>query len=274
VEDLEDLPQAVLIVLNQVTRTRDTVYLDTNAWSLLAKGVRPVAPLAAWLNQNKCIAWLARMQLAELSASPRVLEGLAHVLEQVPVVLLDRGQNELDGAPWNSVRVELSHFLHLTSQDLKDEFVKQFSGPNFAAARAQLAADRDAFGALAAAALAATAAGAPRGWHIFPDRVKRWVEQICSKNGRTPPEEFLLEPTRYIGTRLSYAVLFVRYVQTGQPWHKGDYLDYLHAADMAYARVVVTERNMAHCIREAMSHSNLVGPDLVVDTSWLNAPSN
>ena len=55
----------------------------------------------------------------------------------------------------------------------------------------------------------------------------------------------------------------------GQVWRPTDYLDYLHAADMAYAKLVVTERNLAECIRQAVQRPEVNGPGLAVPLSWL-----
>ena len=91
---MEHLRHAIRIAVNAVQQIRDAVYLDTNAWSLLAKGHAPVQPLARWTERNGCFLCLSRMQVAELSAQRSVVEGLANVLSHVGVVLVDRGQNE------------------------------------------------------------------------------------------------------------------------------------------------------------------------------------
>lgn len=72
-----------------------------------------------------------------------------------------------------------------------------------------------------------------------------------------------------MGIRFGYSVLFHRYYVNRQSWQDSDYLDYLHAADMAYAKLVITERNLAECIRQATRRPEIEGPEIVVDTSWL-----
>ncbi|WP_437981386.1 hypothetical protein [Sorangium sp. So ce117] len=260
------------MALNAARHIRDAVYLDTNAWSMLAKGDMPIEPLAAWVQQSNCVLWMARMQLAELAARPDIIKGVADTIEKIPVVIIDRGVNDLHGLPWHSVPVNLRQPLHLTTPALKAEFIDQFSGSLMIEARDHLATDRDRFRAWLQQALLVAAQSSPKGWSAFPERVKNWIRQMCTKNGCNVVEDALENPECYAGARLSFAVLFSRYLVNGQGWRESDYLDYLHAADMAYAKIVVTERNMAECIRQALRRPEVSGPELTVETDWLRAP--
>jgi hypothetical protein len=41
---------------------------------------------------------------------------------------------------------------------------------------------------------------------------------------------------------------------------------------MAYARVVVTEKNLAECLRQLNKKARLTAPDQIEDLGWLNDP--
>ena len=109
----------------------------------------------------------------------------------------------------------------------------------------------------------------PRDWQTFKRRVSSWIRQMCIKNGHAVNENGIADPACYVGIRLGFAVLFSRYYVNRQTWGDSDYLDYLHAADMAYAKLVVTERNLAECLRQATRRQEIDGPEFAVDISWL-----
>ena len=77
----------------------------------------------------------------------------------------------------------------------------------------------------------------------------------------------------YAGLRLSYAVLFHRYFVNGKKWLASDYVDFLQTMDIAYAKIVVTERGLAESIRQGLKRLELRGPEFVFDLSWLPCPS-
>ena len=138
---MDNLARAILMAVNR-ERVRDAVYLDTNAWSIIAQGEVPVEPVAEWARQNGCFIWLARMQVVELSARRDIVEGIADTLERISVVMVDRGQNEFVGAaPWDRVPLELQQHIHLTSPKLKAAFIEEFAPPKLDPIRAQLKED-------------------------------------------------------------------------------------------------------------------------------------
>jgi hypothetical protein len=267
---MENLKHAVLMAVNAAQRVRDAIYLDTNAWSILAKRLVPVEPLAQWAERNGCFLWLARMQLAELAARRDVVEGLADVLERVAVVMVDRGQNEFDGEPWHRVKLDLQQYLRLNTAELRRTFVEEFVS-KLDPVRGQLKEDGERFRQWLDEALAGIPPTEPRDWSGFVVRMQSWVRQMCARNGRPTNEKSINDPTRYVGVRLGYSVLFHRYYVNRQSWKDSDYLDYLHATDMAYAKLVITERSLAESIRQANRRPEIEGPEIVVDTSWLRA---
>lgn len=268
---MEHLKHAIRIAVNASQRVRDAIYLDTNAWSILAKGQAPVEPLAEWAEQNGCFLWLSRMQVAELSAQRRVVEGLANVLSRVGVMMIDGGQNEFEGKPWHQVRLDLQQYLYLNTADLRTAFIEEFMS-ELVPARQQLKEDGEHFRIWLSQALSSIPPTESRDWSVFPARLESWIRARCAMSGHLVNEESIRNPACYVGLRLSYSVIFQRYYINRQRWRGGDYLDYLHAADMAYSKVVVAERNLAECIRQASRRPEINGPERAFDTSWLQAP--
>jgi hypothetical protein len=271
--DAEKLASFVLRQVNRVGRVRDGVYLDTNAWSTLAKGTIPTEPLQAWLHQNACHLWMARFQLAELTGDTRLARPVADLLRHLPVWVLDYGQNEFQGDPWYKVKVDHEEFIRLDQDDLFDEFVAQLDSGPIQEARNRLAQDGENFRIWVEQAQANNPLRIPRNWHNLPERLERWIRFQCERNNVPINERALLDRDCYVGLRLSFSVLYLRYFITSQTWCTSDYIDYLHASDMPYARVVVTERNLAECIRQAAKRPEVSAPETVVDLSWLTNPS-
>ncbi len=259
--------------VNRLARVRDAVYLDTNAWSALAKHEISYRPLLDWVQANGCHVWMARFQVAELSRDTRLARPMAELLRHLPVVLMDREQHEFSGEPWYRVKVGLDEFLRLSTEDLVGAFVREMEYGPIARTRAQLDRDAEIFSDWLAKAMAAMPANVPKDWSSFPRRLERWIRHQCRRNGASVREAALENPECYVGLRLSYAVLFLRYFINRQHWKSSDYIDYLHVADMAYAAVVVTERNLAECIRQAAKRPEVMVSDIGADLAWLRAPS-
>lgn len=60
--------QTIVMYITRATKVRSSVYLDTNAWSSLAKGYKPIDPLKNWLKANPhCFVLLSRFQVGELT---------------------------------------------------------------------------------------------------------------------------------------------------------------------------------------------------------------
>lgn len=270
----EKVASFILRQVNRLGRVKDAVYLDTNAWSKLAKQEISYRPLLGWVQAKGFHIWMARFQMAELSRDTRLARPMAELLRDLPVVMLDREQNEFDGEPWYKVKVGLDEFIRLSTQELFDEFVNQMESGPITQTRIQLARDAENFRDWLERSLASIPKSTPRDWSGFPQRLEDWVRQQCERNGITVNEVALANPECYVGLRLSYSTLFLRYFINRQSWSPSDYIDYLHAADMAYAGVVVTERNLAECIRQAAKRREVTAPDLVVDLRWLHAPSD
>jgi hypothetical protein len=262
-------PSDLLFNMNRWLGERDAVYLDTCAWSALAKGEFPHEPLFSVARANGWIVLLSRMQVAELSAKPDLIEKLADLLEQLEVVFIDRVTNEFSGKPWNQVQIEVGSRICLSDEGMKGAFVQAFTSPQLEETRLGLKRDRDAFRLWLEQEMAKLRPDERRTWADFGPRVEKWIRQQCQKNDVTVSETGLSDPDCYAGLRLSYAVLVARYLINRQRWRDSDYLDYLHAADMAYAKIVVAERNLAECLRQAVRRPEVSGPELIKEMDWL-----
>lgn len=269
--NLNAVEHIVLSSLNRLHGIRDSVYLDTNAWSMLAKGEVSVEPLVEWVRKHNYYIWIARFQLAELTAKKSIMKRMADILEKVGVIVLDRGQEEFNGQPWNQVKVVFQQHIQLKNNELKEAFVTEMTSSAMARAREQVKNDGKNFQKWLEEELDKIH-NDPRSWKSFPERVKKWITQQLRRNGWEPISGALDNPCCYAGLRLSYAVLFLRYFLNRQRWRSSDYVDYLHAADMAYAKVVVTEKNLCECLLQVSKRRELCTPDAIFNTSWLSNP--
>jgi hypothetical protein len=269
----ESISTFILSSINRVNRIKDSIYLDTNAWSVLAKKHLPSEPLRKWVTENHYYIWLSRFQLAELSSNSQLAKLMANLLSEVGVYMVDRGQNEFSGAPWYQVKIEYERYIRLNTDELRNAFAKEFFSGPVRDAMNRVRKDGKAFGEDLMKSISNIPKDSPRNWKEFPERLERWIRSRCKSNGISVNEKSLATPECYAGLRLSYAVLFLRYFINRQSWKPSDYVDYLHAADMAYAGIVITEKNLAECIRQAAKRAELSTPMQVVDINWLKKPN-
>jgi len=270
----DQIVSAIARQSNRLGRIRDAVYLDTNAWSTLIKGHIPCEPLWQWVSQTSRYIWMSRFQLAELTRDDRLVRPLAEILRIFPVVLVDRGQNEFQGEPWYRVKIDYEKVLVLGADDLCDAFVNEFVSGPLQQAHATLAKDSERFRQWLERALKSIPGTRPRTWDEFPRRLNDWVRFKCEQNGIEANEAAIDDPDCYIGLKLSYSILFLRYFVNRQAWKTSDYVDYLHVADMAYSGVVVTEKNLVDCLKQASRRPELRAPKMTVGLKWLANPAS
>jgi hypothetical protein len=268
----EQVASAVIRGVNRLNRIRDSLYLDTCAWSNLAKGLYDAAPIKQWCRENSTYVWLSRFQLAELSADTRLARPLGLVLQQLDAVVVDREVNEFTGEPWYKVKESLVMPLNLNSDTAIDAFVEMMISGPIRGANYQLKSDGEAFRQLIDDMLARVPSDRKRSWADFPDALRRWIENRCAGVGEKVHPDGLIDPNRYVGLKLSFGVIFHRYYLSGKTWKTSDYVDYLHSSDMAYARTVVTEAGLTESIRQVTQRITGIGPEAVHNLSWLQAP--
>jgi hypothetical protein len=248
-----------------------SVYLDTNAWSTLAQRSELVTALALWLRDANYQLILSRFQVVELSAAPKLFGGFADAVAFLQPIMVDRGQNEFSGKRYQDVSLELLLHLRINRSDLRREFIEQLSGESLQQARGVLKEHAKSFGEMVEAQLD-VAPRDLRDWQHFSTSLARWLHQQCARNSAELRADAMVDHRRYVGLKLAYAVIYWRYVINKQRWRgMSDYVDYLHAADMAYSSVVVTERNLAEAVRQVASRTAIQVPKQIYTIDWLRA---
>ena len=268
-EQAKQLASMVVRSIHQLGRVRDSLYLDTNAWSGLAKGRYDAELVRQWAETHQCYDWLSRCQLAELSADTRLAGPLAEIVRKLRPVFIDRELNEFSGEKWHKVKIGLEMLLILDEQVTMDEFVDQMTSGPIRQANQQLRTDAQGFEVMLQAGLQAVPMMRTRSWRELHDSMARWLNDHCARQGVTLHPDAVSDPERYVGIKLAFGVIFARYYLGGKTWNRSDYVDYLHCSDMAYAHTVVTEKNLAECIRQVTQRIPGLGPQNVHDLSWL-----
>ncbi len=268
----EQVASIVIRGIHQVNKVRDALYLDTCAWSNLAKRTYSPEPLARWCKEEATYVWLSRFQLAELSGDTRLARPLGKILQEINAVVIDRELNEFSGDPWHKVKVGFEMPLILNGNEALDAFTEMMISSPIRPANYKLREDAEEFKKMIENLLANVPSDRKRSWHDFPKALRSWIEYYCARNGKPVHPEGHTDPERYVGLKLSFGIVFLRYYLNGQSWKGSDYVDYLHCSDMPYARTVVTEKNLRECIRQVTKEIPGLGPQEVHDLKWLASP--
>ena len=113
-------------VVARALGSRHGVYLDTNAWSELAKSKIPIEPLKKWLDCRAQTLVITRFSIGELSRDDRLARGAASLIAALDVVFADLGTNDLSGRRRQDVPYELLVRLTPNSDAAKQELIKLF----------------------------------------------------------------------------------------------------------------------------------------------------
>jgi len=270
-ETMNSISQTIVMFITQATKVRSSVYLDTNAWSSLAKGYKPIDSLKNWLKTNPyCFVLLSRFQVGELTKDTRLAEGVSNLASELPLIFVDRGTNEMQGDPWYHVKHEKVMPISLPTASAKDAFSNFLKDRGIWTTMGNLNADKKAWQDMISDALSRVPPKRKRSWREFPRFLESWIRNRYDHNGMSFQPESIKDPNRYIGLKLCAGVMFLRYYINRKGFEESDYLDFLHASDMPYSRIVVTERNLCECIRQTSRHLPGNGPDYVFTLDWLN----
>jgi hypothetical protein len=267
----EVMANFVLRQINRFRHERDAVYLDTNAWSALAKGQISFEPLKKWVKENGYYLWMTRFSMVELAGDTRLSRPFANLLKEFPVVMLDYGGNELKGSPWYSVEIVEQQILQITD-DLVDVIVDEYASGPIRDARAKILEDGRDFGMSIQKEVSELPAEKTRHWSGFAELMSKRIRRKCQHNGIEINEAAIQNLECFIGERLSHSVVYWRYFISRQSWKPSDYIDYLHTMDMAYARTVITENNLTECIRQVARKTKIMTPDVYPYTEFLPDP--
>jgi hypothetical protein len=251
------------------------LYLDTNAWSELAKGNRSTATLDRWLEDNAGFLALSACSASELAQRPDLVESLADFIAQRRVVMLRHGDTELSGKQifW------ASYYDFFTPIDLRDEacraaFVDEFLNGPIVRTYSESHKNREWLEQWIDSARRTSPPPRKRSWEKFPLGLAKWLKARAEAAGFALAEGAIEDPTRYRAAKLQFAYLFQRFYLSGKRFEDSDFIDYLHLQDMAYADAVVTERGIASCLREIARHAPSIVKFEVHDLSWLGPCSS
>lgn len=267
----EVMSDFVIRQINRLNRVRDAVYLDTNAWSALAKGQIPFEPLIRWVKENSYHLWMTRFSMAELAGDTRLFRPFAELLQNFPVLMLDYGENEVKGKPWYSVEIEYQQLFHI-SKALVDVVVDEYTNGPIREARMKVLEDGKKFEILIQKELSEVSNIKPRDWSGFPEAMEKRIRRKCEQHGIIVEDAAISNLECFIGERLFHSVIYWRYFISRQKWKPSDYIDCLHTVDMAYARVVITENNLAECIRQVSRKAKIMTPDAYPYAEFLPNP--
>lgn len=264
------LSNTIVMFINQAAKLRNSVYLDTNAWSSLAKNDIPVEPLRNWLKANPYLSvLLSRFQIGELVKDTRLAKGVAKIAEKLPLVFADRGTNELNGDPWYTVKYEMVMPISLPDTSSRNAFADFLKDRGVRDTMENLKADAKSWQDMLLDVLSKVPCERKRSWREFPRFLESWIRNRCDSNGIPFQAIGVTDPNRYIGLKLCAGVMFLRYYINRIDFFESDYLDFLHASDMPYSHIVVTERNLCECIKQTSTQLPGNGPDRVVTLGWL-----
>lgn len=273
--DSSDIPpefSAWAAFYKAIART-DELYLDTNVWSELAKGNLNIQSIVKWELETGGIITISRFQLAELSRAPSLGNSITELVSTLGAILIDRGQREWAGADRKSVGFDLFQPLRELSPKAKQVFSEEFLGGSVRAAAQQLRVDGDNFRSTVLPVFTSARKRGILTWNRFPRGLSQWMAWRAAERGIHLVSGWDTASDKYSGAKLAFALLFQRYFMGGKGWEESDYVDFLHAWDMAYAHTVVTERSLAANLIEIRKRHPGFTPNHVYDLSWFDADS-
>lgn len=252
------------------------MYLDTNAWSELAKGNLPDTIIHSWLSEELNYLVLAPYQLVELSLRSDLGEGLVQIFKRNRTFMVSRGlDEELNGRGSWGMGFDVFTPLEGDREDILDAWLDEFRAKT---ARRDFDGQADRFvdstRQWIERSLKEAPGPPPRPWQPhFWRFVDRMVRDRCQANGFIYKPDRLQRQDCYRGSKLQLAVLYERYYLRRKKWVDSDYLDLMHLLELAYAEIVVTERSLAAALN-AIQHSipQLSVPD-ARNLSWLKGAS-
>lgn len=243
------------------------VYLDTNVWSELAKGNIPLRSLEFLLERGNAYLTLGPFQMIELCRRHDFGPRLIDIFTEVPVCMAARSaESELTGR--SAVAVEFDFFITLRdlTPDAVATWLEQFESPemtrDFDQKRQRLIADRQ-WGIEAFRNSSDHSIGRPWVTHFWRS-LDHYLRERCREAGQSYRQERLRNGKYYRGLKLHFAMLYLRHYLHSKHWEDSDLLDLLHAFQMAYSHVIVTERSIKATLSEIGQHL----PEMAVPESF------
>ena len=247
------------------------MYLDTNAWSELAKGNRRSARLDEWLKTNDGFLTMSPHAAVELCRKPPLLSDLLDFMEERKTVLVTHGKDEITGKKifWASW-YDLWYPVDFRDKIPREIFVEEMLKCSLLDAANKVRANRTWLKEWLESSLNDAPPPGKNPWRRFDTLLSRWISARAKDAGHPFVEEGLHDPDCYRGEKLQFGYLFERFYVSRKTWEGPDFLDFLHMYEMAYADAVVTEKKLVHCIREVHQRVEGLGPSDVNDLNWLD----
>jgi hypothetical protein len=243
------------------------IYLDTNVWSELAKGNLPLDSLEFLLQRGNAYLSLGPFQMIELCRRPDFGPRLINIFYEVPVCMAARSaESELTGQPAAAVGFDFFITLRDLTPVAEDTWLEQFESlemtRDFDQKRQQLITDRQ-WGIEVFRNSSQHSVGRPWTAHFWRS-LDQYLRQRCTEAAQPYRQDRLKNGKYYRGLKLHFAMLYLRHYLHSKRWEDSDLLDLLHAFQMAYADVIVTERSMKATLSEIGQHL----PEMTVPESF------
>lgn len=217
--------QQVKHVLSKALGNRDGLYLDTNAWSALAKGHADPASVINWLEQTNSVPVITRFSIGELAKDDRLANNLADLIESLKVVFVDLGTNDLKGQHWHLVPCEKVLSLKPTDTAAKAELVHLLQNNQIRKTMAEIRTDAATWETKFREMIQQKQKWT---WDNFDVQLQQFIRDTCTSSCQTVNETGLTNNHIYVGIKLAFGIAYYRYFLNGQPFRSSDYVDYLH----------------------------------------------
>jgi len=252
-------------VLYKALGSRDALYLDTNAWSKMAKGGADPAAVADWLARTNSVITITRFSMGELAKDDRLAEKLAELIELLNVIFVDLGENDLSGQHWRLVPYEKIMSLKPADAGARHALVELLRSQQIRDTMNSIRSDASDWQRRFEQMIQQRRTWT---WRDFNMRLEQFIRDTCLASGYSLNTKGMADNNVYVGVKLAFGVAYQRYFLNGQPFGPSDYVDYLHAADMPYFKTVVTERGLCTAIKEVQRRLPGLGPDEVHNLTW------
>ena len=248
------------------------MYIDTIAWSELARGNRSPVKLDQWLLRNAGFLSIAPHAAVELCRKPDLVGRLVDFMAPRKTVLLTHGKDEITGRQifWASW-YDLWYPVDIRDEVAREVFIEEMQeGSTFDVAHTT-EEYREWLKTWLHESLLDAQPPDKNPWKLFDLLLEKWIAARTNAAGQTFVPEGLSDPDCYRGEKLQFGYIFERVYINRKTWSDSDFVALLHFREMAYAYAVFTEHILAHCIREIQRHIPDLGPRETYDLSWLNS---
>ena len=248
------------------------MYLDTRAWSELARGNHSPPKLDQWLERNSGFLSISPHTAVELCRQPDLAGQLAEFMEPRKTVLLTHGKDEIAGKKifWASW-FDLWYPVDFSDEGARAIFIEEMQEGSICDVTHTVKEYSTWLPAWLDDSLRNVSLPDKDPWTHFNSLLKEWLAARATAAGQSLVPEGLSDPDCYRGVKLQFGFMFERFYIGQKSWSDSDFADFLHFREMAYADAVLAEESLANCIKEVQQHLPWLGPREIYDLSWLNS---